>query len=420
MPSLAQDDKTYLGNGGPAKDISQPEQLHLSGRGASALKIIIFGLTLSSSWGNGHATPYRALLRALWRRGHEITFFEKDLPYYASRRDFSAPECDFCRLELYSDWESVRARALATAAESDVVITASYCPEGTRINDEILALSGPLRVFYDLDTPITLAGLSRSDGSAVEYLRADQMPAFDLYLSFTGGRILPELETRWGVRRARPLYGCVDPDVHFRVAPREEFACDLSYMGTYAADRQAKLDALFLEPARRSPDSRFVLAGALYPWDPKCWDTGSSYSKTWPENVIRFDHVAPADHAAFFSSSRLTLNITRAEMAKWGYCPSGRFFEAAACGVPLISDEWEGLESFFSAGSEILLACRAEHVLSAMRVSENGVRQLARRARQRTLDEHTGSRRADELLGYIEESVHGPLLTAASFDGIAQ
>jgi spore maturation protein CgeB len=385
------------------------------------LKITIFGLTLSSSWGNGHATPYRALLRALHRRGHRITFFEKDLPYYASRRDFTASECDFCRLELYSDWESVRARALAVARESDVVITASYCPEGARINDEILALTGPLRVFYDLDTPLTLAGLARS-GARVdsEYLRADQMPAFDLYLSFTGGRILPELEEGWGVRRAQPLYGCVDPDLHFRVAPREQFACDLSYMGTYAADRQPKLDALFLEPARRSPAARFVLAGALYPWDPRSWDTGSSNPwdtgssnpwdtgssnpKTCPENVLRFDHVAPADHAAFFSSSRLTLNITRAEMASWGYCPSGRFFEAAACGVPLISDDWEGLQSFFSAGSEIFLAQESKDILSVLRVSKEELREMAERARERTLDEHTGSHRAEELLGYIEES----------------
>jgi spore maturation protein CgeB len=369
------------------------------------LKITIFGLTLSSSWGNGHATPYRALLRALGRRGHQVTFFEKDLPYYASRRDFSASECDFCRLELYSDWESVRARALAAATESDVVITASYCPEGARINDEILALTGPLRVFYDLDTPLTLAGLARGDARH-EYLRADQMPGFDLYLSFTGGRILPELEDRWGVRRARPLYGCVDPDLHFWVAPREQYACDLSYMGTYAADRQPKLDALFLQPARRSPASRFLLAGALYPWtfDSKTSDPESRDANTWPENVVRFDHVAPADHAAFFSSSRLTLNITRAEMASWGYCPSGRFFEAAACGVPLISDEWEGLQSFFSAGSEILLVRQPNEVVSALQLPEAELRELARRARQRTLDEHTGSRRADELLAYIQES----------------
>ena len=355
------------------------------------MKIAVFGLTISSSWGNGHATPYRAILRALHHMGHEIHFFEKDVPYYRTRRDFE--QCDYCRLTLYSDWPSVRAAALAEAAAADVVITASYLPEGRRINDEVLALGRPLRVFYDLDTPVTLSQL---ESGGVDYLRCDQLSAFDLVLSFTGGRILSELESKYGARMARALYGCVDPDDYMRGAPSSEFTCDLSYMGTYAADRQEKLEWLFLEPARRHPEKQFVLAGALYPWD---WQ--------WPVNVRRMDHVAPRVHPCFYSSSRITLNITRGEMARWGWCPSGRLFEAAACGTPLISDWWEGLDWFFDVVRDLRVVSRTEHVEQAMAKPDVDLQALARHARERTLDDHTGQVRARQLLEYLEEARAG-------------
>lgn len=355
------------------------------------LKITIFGLTLSSSWGNGHATPYRALLRALARRGNRIIFFEKDVDYYARRRDFD--RCEYCDLVLYQDWNLVREQALSSAAESDVAIVASYCSQGARIADEILQLAGPLHVYYDLDTPITLAQLGAGD---LDYLRADQIPEFDLYLSFTGGRILQELETVWGARRARPLYGCVDPDQYRRTPAQDKFRCSLSYMGTFAADRQAKLEEFFLNPARRMRQQEFVLAGSLYPWQ---WQ--------WPPNLRRFEHIAPGEHPAFYSSSRATLNITRAAMAEWGYCPSGRFFEAAACGAAILSDDWEGLESFFRNGEQILLVNSSEDVIAALERPDEELARLAARTRQRTLDEHTGERRAEELLRWLDEAASG-------------
>jgi spore maturation protein CgeB len=352
------------------------------------VKITIFGLTISSSWGNGHATPYRAIVRALHRMGHEVQFFEKDVSYYSSRRDFET--CDYCRLILYPDWPQVRRFALETANESDAVITASYLPEGKRISDEVLELSRPLRIFYDLDTPITLANLKRG---ALEYLRRDQIGAFDLVLSFVGGKILEKLTGEYGARLVRPLYGCVDPDVYARVQPAPEFRCDLSYMGTYAPDRQARLDALFLEPARRHPERQFVLAGSLYPWE---WQ--------WPENIRRIEHVPPQSHPDFYSSSRLTLNITREEMARNGWCPSGRFFEAAACGAPVITDGWEGLEHFFDLTSDIRVVTRPEQVEAALQIPDEELRSMAKHARQRTLDEHTGAVRAMQLLQYFEEA----------------
>ena len=355
-----------------------------------ALKITIFGLTISSSWGNGHATPYRAIVRALQRRGHRVVFYERDETYYARRRDFSS--CSYCELVLYAAWDEVRRRALHDASSADVVLVASYCPEGARIADEVLALAGPLRVFYDLDTPVTLANLKNG---GLDYLRADQIPAFDLYLSFTGGRVLDELEQVRGARCARALYGCVDPDVHTRVAPRAEFACTLSYMGTYSPDRQHKLESLFLEPARRLPEAKFLLAGSLYPW-----------GIAWPGNVRIHEHVASGEHPALYSSSRLTLNLTRDGMARYGFCPSGRFFEAAACGTPLVSDYFEGLETFFAPGEEIFLAREAEDVVEALGASDAELARMAARASERTLSEHTGDCRAEQLLAYCEEARH--------------
>ncbi len=353
-----------------------------------SLKLTIFGLTLSSSWGNGHATPLRAIIRALSRRGHEVTFFEKDVDYYARRRDFQS--CSYCNLVLYPEWKTVRQQALDCAAESDAVVVTSFCPQGARIAADVLELSRPLHLYYDLDTPITLARLGHGD---LDYLRSDQIPAFDLYLSFTGGRILRELESSWGARIARPLYGCVDPDLYFRVPEKGDYLCALSYMGTYAADRQSKLDELFLEPARRLPSSQFLLAGSLSPWE---WQ--------WPSNVLRFEHVSPTEHPALYSSSRATLNITRAEMANAGYCPSGRFFEAAACGAAILSDYWQGLETFFRCEDEILLVNGADDVVRALEMPDGELARIAARARQRTLDEHTGERRADELLACLDEA----------------
>ncbi len=355
------------------------------------MKIAIFGLTLSSSWGNGHATPYRAILRALGHRGVHVTFYEKDVRYYAQHRDFLT--CEYCDLVLYDKWDDVRHQALRQAAECDIVILGSYCPEGAILADSLLNLSHPLRVFYDLDTPITLQALQSGD---LDYLRRTQIGEFDLYLSFTGGKILRRLEHEFGARAARPLYGCVDPDLYHRVAAHEEYACALSYMGTYARDRQQKLEELFLGPARRRPRDPFLLAGSLYPRE-----------SSWPANVRRYEHVAPASHPALYSSSRATLNLTRKEMADSGYCPSGRFFEAAACQSPLLTDCWEGLDFFFAPDSEVIPVRTTDEILSALDLPRAELFGMAERARQRTLDEYTGTRRAAELLAYCEEASSG-------------
>jgi spore maturation protein CgeB len=358
------------------------------------MKLVIFGLTVSSSWGNGHATLWRGLIKALARRGWRVVFFERDLPYYAAHRDLPAlPDAE---LVLYPDWESVRGLASAQVLSADAAMVTSYCPDGPQAG-ELVCDAAQMGVFYDLDTPVTLAGLARGERPA--YLPEEGLGGFDLVLSYTGGRALDELQERLGARRVRPLYGHVDPD-HHRQAPREErFACSLSYLGAYAADRQPALQRLLLEPAALRPELRFLVGGAQYPED-----------FPWRDNVWFARHVAPPDHPAFFSSSDLTLNVTRADMAAFGWCPSGRLFEAAACGTPVVSDGWEGLDAFFEPGREIILAEKASDVLAAL--DEADLKAVARAARERVLDEHTSARRAAQLAGFLECAGHS--LAAAS------
>jgi spore maturation protein CgeB len=353
------------------------------------VKWTFFGLTLSSSWGNGHATPYRALFKALHAFGHRITFFEKDVPYYSQHRDLL--ECDFCDLVLYPDWDNVRSYALEHIRNSDIVVTASYLPEGARINAELLDEPGPLKVFYDMDTPVTFAKWERHE--PVEYVLREQLREFDLVLSFTGGRTLDVLQRTYGVRRAEALYGCVDPDAHSRVAIESRFACDLSYMATYSPDRQHKVEQLFLAPAIANPRLGFLLAGSLYPW-----------GMPITANVRQVDHINPAEHAALYSSSTATLNLTRADMAAYGYCPSGRFFEAAACGTPVISDWFEGIDTFFTDGEEIFIVRNAEHVAATLRLPSAELQRVGERARERTLAEHTGAVRAQQLVTAAESA----------------
>lgn len=363
------------------------------------MKLAIFGLTLSSSWGNGHATLWRGLCRALASQGHRVVFFERDVPYYAANRDlFELPGTD---LVLYPDWESVLPRARQEAADSDVAMVTSYCPDGIAATSLVLEAAaaapagGPLAVFYDLDTPVTLFQLRA--GQPVSYIGPEGLGGFDLVLSYTGGTALDELQERLGARRVAPLYGSVDPSVHCPAEIQDVYQGDFSYLGTYAADRQEVLDRLFLEPARRLPDRRFVLAGAQYPPD-----------FPWLPNLYFVRHLPPVDHPAFFCSSPLTLNVTREAMAAMGYCPSGRLFEAAACGTALLSDTWDGLDEFFEPGREILLAETTDDVLGALQLSREELARIAAAARERTLAEHTAEQRARRLVALLEEVAGSP------------
>jgi spore maturation protein CgeB len=341
--------------------------------------IVILGLALSSSWGNGHATTWRALMKGLASRGWRVLFLERERPWYAEHRDFvCAPHGE---LAIYHDLEELRRDHAAAVRDAAAVIVGSYVPEGRAVARWVLDTARGTRAFYDIDTPVTLEQLARGD---CDYLDADEIPRFDLYLSFTGGPLLAKLTRDWRARSAAALYCAVDASEHRAV--RMAGRVDLGYLGTYSADRQPRLERLLFEPARRAPALRFVVAGAQFP------------ARTWPANVRHAPHVAQSEHARFYGSQRFTLNLTRDAMVAAGWSPSVRLFEAAACGVPVISDTWAGIETLFEPGREIVLAREPEEVLAVLEgLAERRRRAIGAAARARVLAAHTAEHRAAEL-----------------------
>lgn len=350
------------------------------------MKLVILGLSITSSWGNGHATTFRGLVQGLAARGHKILFLERNLPWYAENRDMPTPPG--CRTEIYSSLGELRERFGKDVRTADAVLVGSYVPEGIAVGEWVQGARQGLCAYYDLDTPVTLTKLAQGE---CDYLSPALIAGYDLFLSFSGGPTLTMLEQTCGSPCARPLYCAVDPELYFPEAAPPEW--DLGYMGTYSDDRQPPLESLALEPARRWPEGRFVVAGPQYPEE-----------IVWPANVTRMMHLAPASHRGFYSRQRWTLNITRADMIVRGWSPSVRLFEAAACAVPVLSDRWAGLSEFFEPGREIVLTGSAEDTLRAIReMQDDERREIGQRARARVLTAHTAAHRAAELERYFGE-----------------
>jgi spore maturation protein CgeB len=353
----------------------------------SGLRIVVVGLSLSSSWGNGHATTFRALLKAFAARGHDVLFLERDVPWYAAHRDLIDP--NFCRLEFYTGLDDLE-RYRDVIAAADAVVVGSYVPEGVSVGRWVQETARGVVAFYDIDTPVTLAKLERGD---FEYLSPQLIPGYDVYFSFTGGPTLDLLMDRHGSPAARALYCSVDPELYPVFNRRKRW--DLSYLGTYSPDRQPTLERFLIEPARRAPHLRFVVAGPQYPND-----------IAWPGNVERIDHVPPHDHSSFYAESRFTLNVTRADMIRAGYSPSVRLFEAAACGTPIISDIWDGIETLLDPSHEIVLAQHAEDVIRVLESWDEEQRHMmGQMARERILAEHTASHRAASMEKELVEAM---------------
>ncbi|HEX5237144.1 MAG TPA: GDP-mannose 4,6-dehydratase [Sphingomicrobium sp.] len=348
------------------------------------MKLVVLGLSLSSSWGNGHATTFRAVLKAFAARGHEILFLERDVPWYRNNRDIAEPE--YCRLEFYHSVEELD-HWRDEIRSADAVVVGSYVPEGVEVGRFVQRAARGVTAFYDIDTPVTLAKLERKD---FEYLSPEIIPGYDLYLSFTGGPTLRRIERRYDSPMARALYCSVDPDAHPIMEVPKKW--DLSYLGTYSVDRQPTLEKLLIEPARRLPHLKFCVAGPQYP-----------DAIDWPHNVERIDHLPPAEHPGFYAASRYTLNVTRADMIAAGWSPSVRLFEAAACATPVISDKWDGIDSLFEPGREIVLADSTGDVVDLL-TSDSDPSAIGRTARERVLGGHTAAHRASELERAIEEA----------------
>ena len=350
--------------------------------------IVFVGLSVTSSWGNGHATNFRGLMKELHRSGHAVTFLERDVPWYAAQRDLARPP--FGTTHLYDDLDELRQIHAAVVAEADLVVVGSYVPDGVAVAEWVLATAGGFVAFYDIDTPVTLAQL---EAGTCSYLVPELIPRFDVYLSFTGGPTIDVLRDRWRARDARPFYCLVDDEVYRPVAAEPQW--DLGYLGTYSPDRQPAVESLLLDPARRCPDADFVVAGPQYPAD-----------LDWPVNVGRIEHLPPADHPAFYCGQRFTLNVTRADMIRAGWSPSVRLFEAAACGTPIISDRWEGIEHFLRPGEEILLVDSGDDVVAVLAETSSDRREdIADRARRSVLRSHSAARRAEELVLILEDLV---------------
>ncbi len=364
-----------------------------------SLKIVFLGLSITSSWGNGHATTYRGLVKELTTRGHDVLFLERDVELYASNRDMPRPPHG--RTELYANLKQLKERFDSEIRNADCVIVGSYAPEGAAIGEWVTKTAQKVKAFYDIDTPVTLANLEKED---LDYLTKSLIPRYDLYLSFTGGPTLDRLEKQFGSPMARALYCSVDPKIYYpEDHPRP---WDLGYLGTYSADRQPTVHRLLIEPAVQLPHSKFVAAGPQYPKEVQ-----------WPENVERIEHLAPSEHRKFYNEQCFTLNVTRADMITAGFSPSVRLFEAAACATPIITDPWEGLETIFELGEEILIARSKEDVLNyLLRLSKADRIEIGDRARERILKEHTSAHRAAELESYILELLRKPTPASAAPD----
>jgi spore maturation protein CgeB len=350
------------------------------------MRIVVLGLSITSSWGNGHATTYRGLLRELAARGHDVLFLERDVPWYASQRDLPHPA--FCRVALYDSLDGLRQQHTGAVRGADLVIVGSYVPEGVAVGEWVCRTARGVTAFYDIDTPVTLAKLRAGDH---EYIAPHLIGRYQLYLSFTGGPTLERLEREYGSPAARPLYCSVDPSLYAREPLQESW--DLGYMGTYSDDRQPTLDRLLLAPARFWGGGQFVVAGPQYP-----------QHVAWPWNVDRVEHLPPAAHRAFYNRQRFTLNVTRAAMIEAGYSPSVRLFEAAACGTPIISDAWDGLETLLRFDEEILVATSTHQVVEwLVDMPEAERRAIGDRAQARVLAEHSAAHRARQLEGYVHQ-----------------
>jgi spore maturation protein CgeB len=337
------------------------------------MKVVILGLSVTSSWGNGHATTYRSLIRGLAAAGHNVLFLERDAPWYEGNRD--QPNPPGARTVLYNS--------------VDELMQVAHAPVSIAIGNWVTSMAQGVTAFYDIDTPVTLSKLR--DGTC-EYLDPDLVGLYGMYLSFTGGPTLSTIERQYGSPMARVLYCSVDTDQYLPLKVRCRW--DLGYLGTWSDDRQPSLERLLMRPARLWSSGRFAVVGPQYP----------AYIR-WPANVDREIHLSPKEHPSFYASQRFTLNITRDAMKRAGYSPSVRLFEAGACGVPIISDWWEGLDTIFEPGREILLSESSDDTLRYLRdISEEVRVRIGAAARKRVLAEHSPLRRALQLEEYVRDA----------------
>ncbi len=344
------------------------------------MNIAWFGSSLVSSYWNGAATYYRGLIRALHARGHSVTFYEPDAYERQQHRDMSDP--DWARVMVYpvDDGEQGVRAALHDARGAEMIVKCS----GVGVYDELLEAAvldlqtAATRVaFWDVDAPATL---ERAQNDPADPFRA-LVPRYDFVFTYGGGPPVREAYATLGARACIPIYNALDPQTHFPVPPDPRFACDLAFLGNRLPDREARVHEFFLRPASQMPERAFLLGGSGW--------------ETLPSNVNFVGHVGTADHNAFNSTPRAVLNISRDSMARFGFSPATRVFEAAGAGACLITDHWEGLETFFVPGEEVLTARTGDDVAELVRsLTPARARQIGQAALRRALSDHTYTQRA--------------------------
>lgn len=352
------------------------------------MKIAFFGSSLVSSYWNGAATYYRGILRALARHGHEIRFFEPDAYGRQEHRDMEDP--DWARVIVYPATDDGWQEALRSARDADLLVKAS----GVGVFDAELEAAvlgerraGQLVVFWDVDAPATLDRISRDPHDPMRAL----IPRYDMILTYGGGPRVVSAYGALGARHCLPVYNALDPDIHFPVAAAPRFVGDLGFLGNRLPDREARVAEFFLTPARFLPDARFLLGGAG--WEPQ----------HLPENVTALGHVGTNDHNAFNCSPRAVLNINRDSMARYGFSPPTRIFEAAGAGACIISDAWAGIDQFLEPGREILVARDGGEVVEILAgLTLERAREIGRAALARVRAEHTYDQRAQQVEAVLD------------------
>jgi spore maturation protein CgeB len=356
------------------------------------MKIAFFGSSLVSAYWNGAATYYRGIIRALHALGHEITFYEPDVYERQRHRDMDPP--DWARVAVYSaDGTADVYRQLEAARDADVIVKAS----GVGVFDELLEAAvleakrqDALAIFWDVDAPATLDRVQSNPNDPFRSL----IPKYDLIFTYGGGDPVVRTYKAQGARECVPIYNALDPATHFPVAADARFEGDLGFAGNRLPDREARVEEFLLRAAELAPECRFVLAG-------NGWD-----DKPLPANVNRVGHLYTADHNAFNSTPRAVLNISRESMARYGFSPATRVFEAAGAAACLVTDAWEGIELFLDPGKETLVCRSGEEVADAIRtLTPARARETGMAARRRVLAEHTYDLRARQVVEKVSELV---------------
>jgi spore maturation protein CgeB len=355
------------------------------------LKIAFFGSSIVSAYWNGAATYYRGIVKALHKMGHEVTFYEPDIYERQKHRDIDDP--DWCNVVVYPEDKVTLQGLLREASEANVIIKASGVGAfDDFLEDAVVQLKNEdnLIIFWDVDAPATLDRIESNSSDPFNAL----IPKYDFVLTYGGGQPVIDAYEKNGAKKCIPIYNALDTETHFPVAPQSQFEGTLAFLGNRLPDREKRVEEFFIKPAKHLPQEKFILGGSGWA------------DKSMPGNIKYAGHVYTKDHNAFNCTPRAVLNISRNSMAKFGFSPATRVFEAAGAGACIITDYWKGIEAFFEPGEEILVANNGQEVEKILAsLSSKKAEQIGEAAYKKVLAKHTYEHRAELLEAVISENL---------------